>query len=56
VEEDERLKPLKDSLLRGRGVLSRAMLVSGRDRGAGDVGRLFGRKGFGCLNEIIAVV
>lgn len=47
------MKPLKESLVRGRDVLSRTMAGSGREEGFGDVGRLLGRKGFGCLNEII---
>lgn len=39
--------------MRGRDVLSRIMAGSGRDEEFGDVGRLLGRKRFGCLNEII---
>lgn len=48
------MKPLKESLLRGRDVLSATMADSGREEGFGEVGRLLGRKIFGCLNEIIA--
>lgn len=39
--------------MRGRDVLSKTMAGSGREGGFGDVGRLLGRKRFGCLNEII---
>lgn len=47
------MKPLKESLVRGRDVLSRTMAGSGWEGGFGDVGRLLGRKKFGRLNEIV---
>lgn len=59
IKEDERLKPLKESLLRGRGVLSRPMLVAVGDKEFGrfgDEGRVLEREGFWGLNEIIGVV
>lgn len=47
------MKPLKESLVRGRDVLSRTMAGSGWEGEFGDVGRLLRGKKFGCLNEII---